>query len=511
MRTKNSFKNILIALICNIITLLITFFAQSIFIKILGIEYSGINSVFNNVISMLAVSELGIGTAIIFHLYKPIANNNIEEIKSLMNFYKKSYNIIALIILIIGLLIIPIIPNFVTTNNITENIYLIYLFFLADSIVSYLATYKRSLIYANQKNRIVDLIHLSYTLILNIVQIIFLLSTHNYILYLLTKVLCRIIENIIITIFANKMYPYLKDKNIKKVEQEIKQDIFKKIKAQIFHSVGGYIVLGTDNLIISKFFGLATAGIYGNYILIINAANTILSQIFSSLTASVGNLLTEDDSTKNHDIYKKMIFMNFLIYSVVSVVFYFSINDFILIWLGNQDYVFSNGVVLCLAINMFMQGMRRTMQTFATAAGICHENRFIPLFEALINIVASLIFLKIFGVAGVILGTIISTLILYFYSFPKYIYKPLFKKKEKEYLKEFLKFILVECIILLILYFINNIYFINNLYLRFIFKTILNIIVSVVVLIIIYFNNQEFHYFFNILQNIFKKIKKGKK
>ncbi len=504
MRTKNSLKNMIIALISYFITLLITFISQKYLINILGIEYSGINSVFNNILSMLSISELGIGTAIIFNLYEPIAKNKVSEIKSLLKFYKKAYNFIALFILFIGIILIPFIPNFISGNNISENIYLVFLLFLIDSVISYLATYKRSLIYANQKNRIIDIIHLCYTLILNISQILILVNTKNYILFLSLKIVCRLIENIVINIIANKMYPFIKDKNVLVISKDIKDDIFKRVKAQVLHSIGGFVVLGTDSLLVSKFFGLNMAGIYGVYIMVINAAHTIISQIFSAVTASIGNLLTEKDYKKNLIVYKRLEFINFIIYSVVSIVFYFSINDFICIWLDSSEYLFTNAIVMCLAINIFLQGMRKTMQTFATAAGICYENRFVPIFEATINLVASLILLKIFGIIGVVIGTILSTFVLYFYSFPKFIYNPLFKKDKKDNIIEFMKYVSVLIIMFLIVYGINIFVLFENIYLKFIIETVLNTFICGLLIIIIFHKTDEFRF---IINSIKEKLK----
>ena len=513
MRTNNSIKNIFISLMCNSITLIISFFAQKIFISYLGIEYSGLNSVLSNVISMLAISELGIGSAIIFNLYKPIADDDKNKIKALMEFYKKAYRYISFTILIIGLVILPFINKFVDASVINENIYIIYLLFLFDSVISYLATYKRSLIYAYQKNRIVDLIHLGYVLFTNTFQIIILINSKNYILYLIIKIIGRFLENIFIAITANKLYPYIKEKSNEKIDNNIKKDIKIRVKAQIFHTVGGYIVLGTDSLLVSKFLGLAVSGIYGNYILLINAINTILSQIFNATTASIGNLLVEKNYKKSYEVYKKSIFINFIIYGFVSIVFYFIVNDFIVIWLGNTDFLFSKTVVLFFSLNLYMQGMRRTMQTFASAAGICYENRFVPLVEAIINLIASIILLKFFGVLGVVLGTIISTFILYFYSFPKYIYEPLFKIKKTEYFKEFFKFAFIEMFCFLIIYAVDKylicMFVIENIYFL-IIKFIIICFLTLVLFVLLLFKKDEFKYFLNMIINKIHRLKMNK-
>ncbi len=498
MRTKNTFKNGITSLICNSIALIIGFLAQSVFVNTLGIEYSGLNSVFSNIISMLAISELGIGTAIIYHMYKPVSENDIDKIKNLMNFYKKAYRYIAFIVLLLGIILIPFLKFVVNFSYIKENIYIIYLLFLFDSFISYFSSYKRSLIYANQKNRIVDIIHLIYLLILNIFQILILINTKNFILYLIIKVLCRILENIIITCMANKIYPFLKEKVSEKLDKDTKLDIKQKVKGQIFHSIGGYIVLGTDSLIISKFFGLNISGIYGNYILIINAANSILSQFFNSLVSSIGNLLVEKNNKKSYNIYKTMNLINFYIYGVVAIVFYFTINDFITIWLGSNKFLFGKIIIIFLTINLFYQGMRKTSQIFLTAGGICYENRFVPVVEAIVNIVASLVFIR-FGVAGVVLGTITSTLILHFYSFPKYLISNLLKEKKREYFINFIKQNIIMIVTFILLIIIDKYINIYNIFINMIVMIIICVIVSLIIFTLFYYRTKEFKFIKNII------------
>jgi len=309
MRSTNSIKNAIVATIMNGITIIIGFVAQRIFIQTLGTEYLGINGLFTNILSMLGIVELGLGSAIIYHLYKPIAEENKEEIKSLMLFYKMGYRAIGFIIAMIGLLIIPFLPLIVGKITISENITYIYFLFLMDIVASYLLTYKRSILYANQKTYIVNLVHIGYLIIMNVMQLTFLVLTKNYILYLWIKIICRILENIVITLIANHMYAYIKEKKVKKLSKKVRKSIFMKVKGLVYHKIGTFIVLGTDNIIISSFLCVTTVGLYSNYNLIIQALNNLFSQIFNSITASVGNLLVEEDKKKSYQVYKNILFL----------------------------------------------------------------------------------------------------------------------------------------------------------------------------------------------------------
>lgn len=507
MRSKNSIKNVIMAFIMNIVTILVGFISQKIFINILGTEYLGLNGLFTNVISMLGIVELGLGSAIIYNLYKPIAENNKEQVKSLMSFYKISYRLIAFIITIIGLLLIPLLPFIIGETSIKENINLIYTLFLLDIVASYLLTYKRSILYANEKTYIVNIVHIGYLIVLNVVQILILYTTRNYILYLIVKIIFRILENIVLTIIANRKYGYIKEKNAKKLDNNIKKDIFTKVKGLIYHKIGGFVVLGTDNIIISKFLGVATVGLYSNYNLIIQALSNLFAQAFSSITASVGNLLIENDTNKSYKIYRNMLFFNSWIFTFASAGLLSIIEPFVKVWIGEQ-YILPFGVLLALVINFYIQGMRKTSNTFKEAAGIFYEDRHIPILESIINIIASVILVNILGLAGVFIGTIISTFVLFFYSYPKFVYKPLFKRNYIQYLKDYVPYVSVAIISVAITYIIINNINLQNAILQIIVNLILVIIIPNIIHLIIFFKTQEFDYYKNIVLNNLKSIRK---
>ena len=214
-RTINTLKNSSVSLITNFISMAIGVLARWYFVKILGKEVLGLNGLFTNIISMLSIVELGFGSAITYNLYKPIANNNIEEIKSLMEFYKKCYHAVAIVIMIIGILLIPFLNSIVGENQLDLNIYFIYGLFILETASSYFLSYKRSILYANQENFIINLCHIGYLVLMNLTQVIFLIYTKNYYIYLIIKIFFRIMENIVINYYAHKKYTYLQDKKLK--------------------------------------------------------------------------------------------------------------------------------------------------------------------------------------------------------------------------------------------------------------------------------------------------------
>ena len=325
----------------------------------------------------------------------------------------------------------------------------------------------------------------------------------NYILYLIVKIILRILEKFIITLIANNKYKYIKDKEIRKLDKNTKKDIYTKIKGLIYHKIGAVVVLGTDNIIISKFLGITTVGLYSNYNLIIQALNNLFSQMFSSVTASVGNLLIDNDIEKSYKIYINMLFLNSWIFAFASAGLICIIEPFIKVWIGEQ-YILPFAVLLVLVINFYIQGIRKTSNTFKEAAGIFYEDRHVPVLESIINIVASVILVNILGLAGVFIGTIISTFIIFFYSYPKFVYKPLFKRTYIQYLKDYVPYVLVAIISVTITYIIVNSINLQNEILQIIINIILVILIPNIIHIILFFKTQEFKYYKNIITNNIK-------
>ena len=477
MRTKNSIKNTIVSFSSNLLTIAIGLMAQAIFIKILGSEYLGINGLFSNIISMLGIVELGVGSAIIYHLYKPIAEEDIKKVKALMNFYKKCYTIIALIILTIGLMITPYLNLFIEEVTIDINISLVYILFIIEIVCSYLLSYKRSIINANQKNYLVNFIHIGYLVILNILEIIILVLTKNY-------------------------YPYLKNNN-EKLDENTKKDIFQKVKALFFHKVGGFIVLGTDNIIISKFIGIIEVGLYSNYYMIIDAVEKLFGQVIRVITPSVGNMLVKESAEKSFEIFKRVRFLNFWIATFSGISLLVVMNSFITVWIGSK-YLLATCVLIVLVLNYYAKSMRSCHMIFKEAAGIYYEDRYVPLLESVLNIVASLILLKYFGLAGIFMGTIISSLALYCISYPKYVYKKLFNRSYLNYTKETLGYLSIFLVLAVITFKISRLIVINNAFLSLIINCLIAVVIPNLVLLIIFWHTDNFKYYLNLLKS-FKK------
>lgn len=437
MKTRRSVYNSITGMAYYFITVLMGFVNRKAVISILGIEYQGINGLFGNVLSMLSIAELGIGAAIVYNLYAPLENDDRESVKSLMAFYKKCYWIIGIAIAVIGVALIPVIPNIIKDYTLPYPLAKIYLWFLFDSALSYFFSYRRSLLIADQQNYVVNLFDAGYAFLVRVGQILVLYLTGNFILYLVCLLVFRLAGNLLIYLYAGKVYPYLSEKQVSPLTVSVFEDIKTKVKGALFHKVGGFVVLGTDNILISKFIGLAAAGIYSNYYLIINTLNLIVNMCISAATASIGHMLLSEDRKGSFEVFKEIRLLNFTVTCIFAAGIYCVATPLIAFVFG-EEYILDKLTLTVLTINFGFQSMRTVFSVFKEAAGILYEDRFVPIIESVVNIVTSIMLLKRFGLAGVFMGTIISSLVLYIYTYPKFIYKSVLQQPLKEYIFEFL-------------------------------------------------------------------------
>lgn len=503
MRKKRSIFNIIGSLGSYFISTIFTFITQMVIIKILGVEYSGVNGLFTNILTMLSIAELGIGTTIIYKLYEPLANHDIENIKSWMQFYKLCYRVVAVLVLIVGIVLLPLVPRIVGQVSISEDIKILYFISLLDTVFSYTMTYKRSLIYADQKNYIINIVHIGYTIFMNITQIVTLILFKNYIIFLLVKILYRLLENIILNIYANKKYPYINEQYIKIPKKEVK-DVFDRVKAMFLQKISYVVNKGIDSVVITMNLGVIASGYYANYTLIVNALTAIIFQVVSSLTASVGNLLTEKNQKKSYQIYKKINMLDSFLTAIGICGFLSVINDFITIWIGSE-YILNVYITISFAIYIYSDSIRRTMTLFKDSAGICKEDKNTYIVMALINLITSIILCKKIGISGVIIGTAISYIYLILYSYPRYVFKPLFNKESKFYYEENLKYVIFIFASAILSFLIGYKLQFTNLIVAILFKGLLSVGITCLSFTLFFYRSNEFKYFKDVFLKVLKK------
>lgn len=502
-RTENSIKNLFFAIGGQILGILISLVARVVFIRILSTEYLGLSGLFTNILTILSLSELGFVTAMSYQLYKPISEQNKENIKTLMHFYKKIYYLIAFVILILGIITLPFYQFLMDKVPNIQHLNLIYLLFVLNTSVSYLFSHKRILIICDQKKYIATIYRYIFYFLLNVCQIIVLLITKNYILFLIVQIIMTLTENIALNIKANKMYPYLKERNIKKLHEKDYQQIIKNVKSMFYHKFGGVVLNSTDNIVISKILGLTSVGLYSNYMLIITALKTIIMQVFSSVIASIGNLNVNANRKKMTEIFKKTFFADYFIHVITTICLICLMNPFIKIWLGTE-FLVDNFSVYCIAINYYLFGMRRTCMSFREATGNYSKDKYSPIIEAVINIVSSIILARYIGLAGVILGTIISSIFTNFWWEPLVITKNSLSINLKNYFMMYFKYTFIGIIMSVIIVYISS-FIPDNTILLFFSKAVSVFVLSVVLFMIIYRNNHYYKFYKRIIKRTLKK------
>ena len=437
----------------HLINVILSFVVRTIFIYTLSVTYLGLNGLFTNVLTVLSFAELGIGTAMIYKLYEPVANNDYDMICRLMNLYRRLYTIVAIVVAALGLLLVPFLPYLIRDYYFysdLENLTVIYLLFLFDAVSSYFFSYKRSIIYAYQKMYITTLIDSAVMITQFIIQIVVLLVWKAFIPFLVIQVCASIIKNVICATVADARYSFLAKDKKSLPDEAVRADIKKNVGAMSLHRLGDIIVNNTDNLIMSAFVGLVPVGIYSNYIMIQATVNTALNGFYGAFTASIGDLSVEETSGSVADekrsrlfgVYKTMMFLSFWIYGFCSCAFLVMYNPFIEAWAGGH-YLFPMSIVLAIVGVFYLNGMRKVTLTFRDAMGLFWYDRYKPIFEIIINLVASLVLVVKLGTVGIFLGTIISVLSTCFWIEPLVVFRHGFKMKVGIYYRLYLIYTLI--------------------------------------------------------------------
>ena len=501
-RIENSQRNVIYGFIGQFIKILVKFTLRTIVIYILGAVYLGLDGLFLNVISILSLAELGIGDAVCFALYKPIADGDKEKINSYMLFYKRIYIIIGFIILLLGIILVPFLQYLVNFDyEIKVNYYLIYFMFLTNTVLSYwFGAYRQVLLIANQQSYIINKIDNIILVINAILQIFVLMVFQNYYLYLLVMIITGIVKNVIIFIISGKSFSFINKKKGKGLEKKEKTEFIKNIYALALTKISSTIYTSSDNLIISTFVGTIIVGYYSNYSYIVASITGFISILFSSVVASIGNINAEQDYKYMYVVFKRMCFINFWIYGFCFICFWQLLSPFIRIWAG-AEYILPEQTVFVIVLMFLIPGLNHTCTIYRAACGLFWQTRYRTLITAVINIIVSVLLVRQLGLMGVFLGTIISYLLTTFLVDPSVIYKEVFKNSSKEfylwYIKSFFIILLTGSIVKLLCSFI-----IISGIIGFIIQMLVCVLVSNTIFYLLYKNDENLNYYKNIFKNI---------
>lgn len=506
-RVLNSIRNIFTGFLGQFITLITGFISRTVFIQCLQTEYLGVSGLFTNILSVLSLAELGVGGAINYALYKPLAEKNEKEVSEYMNFYSKAYTAIGIIIFLIGILLLPFLKYLIKdVPNIKESINLIYIIYLANTSIGYFFSYKSALINADQRNYVVSLINYATIVLQSIVQIIVLITTKNFLLYLITQFTFSIIQNLIISRIADKMYPFMRKNRTLKLDKQKKNKLTADIRDLMIGKLSGVLVNNTDNLIITYFSGLTTVGLCSNYNLLISIINTTLMQFFNGIQASLGNLNAVESKEKREQYFNIISFVNFWMFGFCAICIVILINDVINIWIGDK-YILDNSIKYVLAANFYIIGMHNSVWSYKVTSGIFKKGRFILAIMATINLVLSIFLGNRMGLFGILFATTIARLCTNVWYDPWAIYSIIFNKSCKEYFIRYIKNILIIFLTLFLTNQIINVIDLNNsLYTNFVFKLIICIIIPNICFCVSFFQREEFKFIISYIIKILKKV-----
>lgn len=497
-RTENFLKNIKSAFAFQALSVIINFVSRKLFLMVLTTEYLGLNGIFSNILSMLSLSEMGIGSAITYSLYKPLAEGDQERVASLMALYRRAYRIMGILTMLLGGALAPFLPLLIRDMPDIPHIYLIYLIYVLNSALSYFYSYKHSLIAADQKRYVLTAYYGWQQLATAIVQISLLLWTRNYFAYLGFQTAAGLAGNIIVSRKADRLYPYLKRIRPKGLEPEVKKNISQNAKALILHRLSWFVVFGTDNLLMSAFVGAAAVGLYSNYTMVTGGLKSIYEQLFKALTAGVGNLSAEKPPEEVLPVFRRIDLFFSWLYGFSAVSLAVLLNPFISLWLG-ADYQLSQNIVWLIALNFYATGMRKTVLTFRTAYGLYWQERFKPVAESLVNLAASVVLAIPFGVAGILAGTLIGTMTTCFWVEPAILFRHGFHLPVRSYFQQYAFNTLVTLLTAALAWYLCSLLPQSGL-LPFLGKMAICALAGNLTYLAVYFRREEFHYFIDLIR-----------
>lgn len=502
-RIKNSVRNISYRLVSQVASIILKFVSRTIFIYILGVEYLGINGLFSEILQMLSLADLGFGTAMVYSMYKPLAEHDEKRLIQLVALYKKIYTIIAISITIIGISLVPFLKYLVNMDKDIPYLNVYYLLYLANTVSSYLVVYKTCILNADQKNYLISKHNTIFNFISLIVTSAFLLLTHNFMIYLIVQVAVTYANNFYVSHIAEKQYPYINDK-VEKLSKEEGKQIFQNVKSVFIYKVANTLVGSTDNTLISVLIGTIAVGFYSNYCMIVNNITLFINIIFSSVTASIGNMVVEENKKKNYDVYCLMQFMSFLMSSVAITVTYLVINDLINVWLG-EKFVLEQLVSFAIVLNMYFSVVLMPIWSYREATGMYLQTKYVMVATAVVNLVVSVILGKMIGLAGILFATSIARISTYFWYEPKLLFEQFFGKRVWNYYKDIIKNIVVTFTVATICSLVFQKFVVIS-WGDFFFKAVSVSICALILTIVLYCKDPSFRVIMSMTTGLLKRV-----
>lgn len=518
-RTQNSILNFITGLGSMLLTVLLNFITRSVFIHTLGTSYLGIEGLFTNILSMLSLAELGFGSAIVYKLYRPIAEDDRQRLLVLMKLYRRVYLVIGGVIAILGLCLLPFLPHLIedydslaTLNLNATVIFLIYLFNSASSY--WFFGYKTSFVNATQKSYILTVIGYAISIANSISQILILALTKNFILYVCVQVAFSILRNLVYAFICDKRHPYLKEKTSESISRAELKDFFKDCSALLLYRVSNVIIGGSDNIVLSAMLGLETVGLYANYLSVKTSLQSLMYTFLQAIHASLGNLYSTGNLQWSRLIFRVVNFCTVWLFGVGGIGIAVLLNEFIPLWIGPEYVVTSftsasgitiaTPVALLAGIETFLTGQKFYCGSFRNTMGLFQELKYRPLFSVIVNLVFSILLVPHLGMAGCLVSTIIAALTVNLIVDPLIIHKHALKQSPKMYFVRNIVYKIVLIAAGLLSWWVCGLIPLDGI-LGFIVKGCLCVLIPSLVFTLCFFRTDEFRYLLNTVISLLRK------
>lgn len=453
--TKNASRIIVSGMTANVVNMFLQFIFRTVFIHRLGVEYLGLNSLYSSILNVLNVAELGLCSAIIFCMYKAIANDDTETIGALMLFFKRCYQIIGLVVALVGIALIPFLKIIINKDIPSDvNIYILYLLALASPVASYyMYSYKICLLSAYQRVDIKNSLAIKMGIIQYTTQIILLFIINNYYLYLITNIVFKLLGNFVTGRAVDKYFPNIKAKG--KLDKSIKKEIFSKVKGMLIYKISGILSSSFDSFVISSFLGLVVLGKLNNYTFISSSVASILAIFTSSIVAGIGNTLALKSKNECYSEFESISFLYNWVFGWCSICILCLAQPFIKIWAGN-NFILPTEIVLELALLFYITQSTSIPNVFREASGIWDKDKLRPLIAAIANLICNIILVEKLGILGVLLSSIVINLVFNYGWSTKVLFREIFQLSGTKYHIQSIQFFIITALGALVTFNLTN-------------------------------------------------------
>lgn len=448
-RTENAINNIISGTALKLYQMIFPFVLRTVMIYTLGMQYLGLSSLFTSVLQVLNLAELGVGSAMVYSMYKPIAMDDRKKICALMKLYKLYYRVIGIIILGVGLCLTPFIKKLISGEVPADiNVYILYLLNLLATVISYwLFAYKNCLLTAHQRTDIVSKVNIATFTVQYGLQLVALLVFKNYYLYVIAMLATQAMTNIVTAIVASKMFPNLNAAG--EMPKEERKEINSHVKDLFTAKLGGVVTNSADTVVISAFLGLTVSAQYDNYYYIMNSIFGMMTILYNACLAGIGNSLVVETKEKNYKDFKKFSFILSWIIGFCTVCLFCLYQPFMKIWVKETNMLHDSFIPL-FCVYFYVYELALIWATYKDAGGIWHNDRFRPLCVTIVNLGLNLIMVNFIGLYGILLSTVLSYLIVGMPWLIRNIFTKLFERRPWEYVKRIFYYALVTCVAALV-------------------------------------------------------------